>query len=105
MPYKSIDRAKLESMARSWSASALKTLAGVMTCPTAKDCDRIRAAEVLLNRAWGKPTERHEVGEGQGKRLTKIVHEIVHLAPKSREEIAEAEPLLVEWHDVTKQRG
>jgi hypothetical protein len=33
------------------------------------------------------------------------VHEIVHLAPKSREEIAEAEPLLVEWHDVTKRRG
>jgi hypothetical protein len=105
MPYKSIERAKLESMARSWSPSALKTLAGVMTCPTAKDCDRIRAAEILLNRAWGKPVDRREVeGEG-GRKLTKIVHEIVHLKPRSREEIAEAEPLLVEWHDVTKRRG
>jgi hypothetical protein len=64
MPYKAIDRKKLESIARNWSMTALKTLAGIMINTSAKDCDRIRAAEIILNRGWGKPTERAEFGEG-----------------------------------------
>jgi hypothetical protein len=54
MPYKPIDRARLESLARSWTTTALKTLAGIMTNTSAKDFDRIRAAEIILNRGWGK---------------------------------------------------
>jgi hypothetical protein len=101
MPYKPIDRTRLESLARNHTASAIKVLAGVMTNTMSKDCDRIRAAEILLNRAWGKPTERIEGQETNGQRLVSITHRIVHLKPRSREEIAESEPLLVEWKDIS----
>jgi hypothetical protein len=100
MPYKPIDRARLESLARSWTITALKTLAGIMTNTSAKDRDRIRAAEVILEHGGGLgvPTSITE------RRLTSLALEVVHLAPQTREEIA-AEPLQVEWHEVKNGNG
>jgi hypothetical protein len=48
------DRAKIESYARSWTITALRTLGNIMINPGCKDCDRIRAAEILVNRGLGK---------------------------------------------------
>src|SRR6266542_3318243 len=38
-------------------------------------------------------------------RELKIVHEIVHLAPMSADEISEDEPVLIEWREVREANG
>jgi hypothetical protein len=101
MPYKPIDRARLESLARSWTTTALKTLAGIMTNTSAKDRDRIRAAEVILDHGRGMGVSAHMTE----KRITSLALEVVHLAPVTREEFADDEPLQVEWHEVKKAAG
>jgi len=52
-----------------------------------------------MDRGWGKAIEHHMLSDMQGSPLTKVVHEIVHLAPMQREE------LLVEWKDVSEGNG
>ena len=37
--------------------AALKALAKIVNNEDARDADRIRAAEVILDRGWGKPTQ------------------------------------------------
>jgi hypothetical protein len=90
----------IESLARSFSESAVRTLAGIMTEPECSAKDRIRAAEILLDRGWGKAVEHHVLADVQGSTLTKVVREIVHLEPMSREQLEETD-LLVEWKDVS----
>jgi hypothetical protein len=101
MSSKPIDRHRIESLARNHSLTALKTLAGIMTNTSAKDRDRIRAAEAILEHGGGlvAPAGMSE------RRLTSLALEVVHLAPQAREEIAAAEPLQVEWHEVKKAAG
>ncbi len=77
----------LESACRSHTATAISVLHGIMTNTEASHSDRIRAATVILDRGWGKATEHHVLADLEGKRLTKIVHEIVHLDPRPREMI------------------
>jgi hypothetical protein len=98
--HKAIERHKVESLARNWSLTALKTLGGIMSNPNSKDCDRIRAAEIVRDWAWGRSGFEAR-SEG---RLRQISLEVVHLAPKPREEI-EQEPLIVEWKDITQTNG
>jgi hypothetical protein len=90
--HKAIERHKVESLARNWSVSALRTLGGIMTNPNSKDCDRIRAAEILRDWAWGKSAPPSELAEH--RRLTYIVHEVVHVS------MPREEPLAVEFHEV-----
>src|SRR6266540_1814086 len=80
----------IESLARSYTKTAIKTLAGA----------RIAAAAILLDRGWGKAKEMHEHGDPDSNPIKKIVHEIVHLAPMSADEISEDEPVLIEWREV-----
>jgi len=49
--------ADIRSLARSYSESAIKTLAGIMGSENCSDRDRITAANILLERGWGKPTQ------------------------------------------------
>ena len=44
-------------LARDHSDDALLTLIGIMMDKKAKDVDRIRASEIIVNRAWGLPTQ------------------------------------------------
>jgi hypothetical protein len=44
-----------DSLARSYTESAIATLAEIMTDPWAKDADRIKAADSILDRGHGKP--------------------------------------------------
>lgn len=43
------------------SPEALKTLKKILTDPAAKDSDRIRAAEIILDRAYGKPAQAVDI--------------------------------------------
>jgi len=49
--------ADIRSLARSYSESAIKTLVGIMGSENCSDRDRITAANILLERGWGKPTQ------------------------------------------------
>jgi len=46
--------ADIRSMARSHTATAIKTLVGIMTCTEATPAARLAAANSILDRGWGK---------------------------------------------------
>jgi hypothetical protein len=94
----------IESLARAWTESSINTLAGLMTQPSVPPKDRIRCAEILLDRGWGKAIEHHMFGDGRETVLTKVVREIVHLDSVPREELEETD-LLVEWKDMTDENA
>lgn len=48
---------EIRSLARSHTESALKVLAGIMNEPEAPHAARVSAANSLLDRGWGKPTQ------------------------------------------------
>ena len=76
----------IESLARSYTGTAVKTLAGIMTEPNCPPMARIAAAKVLLDRGWGKPKEMHHSEVDDNKTLLKVVNEIVHVH-ETREQI------------------
>lgn len=49
-------------MARAHTESALNVLAGVMNSTDAPPAARVSAAQALLDRGWGKPTQTIEHG-------------------------------------------
>lgn len=49
--------ALVTSLAREYTQSAIHTLASIMTNRFMKGSTRVRAAEVLLDRAWGRPKQ------------------------------------------------
>ena len=53
----------IRSLARRHTKTAINVLAGIMSEPTAPKAVRIRAAEVLLNRGWGMPTQSLDLGD------------------------------------------
>src|SRR5215510_6294750 len=79
-------RADIESLARSYTDTAIKTLAGIMMEQTSPPMARIVAAKVLLDRGWGKPKEMHHSEVDDNKTLLKVVNEIVHVY-ETREQI------------------
>jgi hypothetical protein len=89
----------IESLARAHTESAINTLAGIMNQPSVPPKDRVRCAEILLDRGWGKATEHHTIGDAKETILTRVVREIVHLDPQPRDQ------LLVEYQDVTEGNG
>ncbi len=49
--------ADIRSLARIHTESALRTLAHIMNQPDAPEAARVAAANSLLDRGWGKPTQ------------------------------------------------
>ena len=80
------NRGHIESLARSYTETAIKTLAGIMMEQTSPPMARIVAAKVLLDRGWGKPKEMRHSEVGDNKTLLKVVNEIVHVY-ETREQI------------------
>src|SRR5262249_4163951 len=76
----------IESLARSYTDTAIKTLAGIMIEQSCPPMARIMAAKVLLDRGWGKPKEMHHNEVDDNKPLLKVVNEIVHVY-ETREQI------------------
>jgi hypothetical protein len=80
------NRGHIASLARSYTDTAIKTLAGIMMEQTSPPMARIVAAKVLLDRGWGKPKEMHHTEVDDNKPLIKVVNEIVHVH-ETREQI------------------
>ena len=80
------NRGHIESLARSYTDTAIKTLAGIMMEPNCPPMARVAAAKVLLDRGWGKPKEMHHSEVDDNKPLLKVVNEIVHVY-ETREQI------------------
>jgi hypothetical protein len=80
------NRGHIASLARSYTDTAIKTLAGIMMEQTSPPMARIAAAKVLLDRGWGKCAQTHHVDVNDGGTVLKVVNEIVHVY-ESREEI------------------
>ena len=55
----------VRELARQHTQSAIETLAAIMQDDSKKDAARVAAAEALLDRAWGKPTQPVDHG-GEG---------------------------------------
>jgi hypothetical protein len=60
----------------------------------------MQAIKELADRLDGRPAQMLEHSGPDSNPLTKIVHEFVHLAPRSPDELAAAEDEPVEWRDV-----
>ena len=76
----------IESLARSYTDTAIKTLAGIMMEQTSPPMARIVAAKVLLDRGWCKASETHHIDVNGETSLLKVVNEIVHVH-ETREQI------------------
>lgn len=50
----------IKELARQHTQNALQTLIEIATNPKAKDTARVQAANAILDRAWGKPTQYTE---------------------------------------------
>lgn len=64
-------QADIRSLARSHTETAIKTLAGIMSQTSAPAAARVTAAEALLNRGWGKPTQPLGADEALSKLILK----------------------------------
>lgn len=53
---------EIRSLARGHTESALKTLAAIMRQPKSPAAARVAAAQALLDRGWGKPSQPLEHG-------------------------------------------
>jgi HEAT repeat protein len=51
----------IRSLARSYTESAIKVLAGIMQQPDSQPSARVAAAQALLDRGWGKPHQTSDV--------------------------------------------
>src|SRR5262249_41715684 len=80
------NRGHIASLARSYTDTAIKTLAGIMMEQTSPPMARIAAAKVLLDRGWGQCSETHHIDVNGETSLLKDVNEIVHVY-ETREEI------------------
>jgi len=98
-------RARLESLARDQTEAAINTIISIMKEVTVPAGVRLKAAELLLNRGWGKPKETHVVEDTEGRPLMRIVREIVHVA-ETQEMIDEEEnDLVVDYRELKTVNG
>ena len=68
---------EIRSLARAYTVSAIKTLHGIMTQDKAPAAARVAAAQALLDRGWGKPTQ-HIGGDAENPlAITEVRHIIV----------------------------
>lgn len=61
---KALTPSEVKSIARGYTQTALQTLAGIMTNEDVPAAARVTAAEAILSRGWGKPTQPIS-GEGE----------------------------------------
>ena len=76
----------IESLARSYTHTAIRTLAGIMMEPNCPPMARVAAAKAILDRGWGKCSETHRINLEGETTLLKVVNEIVHVH-ETREQI------------------
>lgn len=57
--------AEIRSLARSYTEAAINCLVGVMSKENAPESARVAAANSLLDRGWGKPSQPIENADGE----------------------------------------
>lgn len=68
----------IRSLARGHTETALRTLAAVMNSEEAPAAARVQAANSLLDRGWGKPSQPVENGDGAFEIIHRIERHIVN---------------------------
>jgi hypothetical protein len=69
---------EIRSLARSHTRTAIRVLAGIMSCKDATAAARVAAANAILDRGWGKPTQAIENGDEPFELIDRIERVIVH---------------------------
>lgn len=57
---------EIRSFARQHTEAALNTLVDIMSNENSKDAARVAAAQAILDRGWGKPSQSMEVSGPEG---------------------------------------
>jgi len=88
----------LARLARTFTEEAIKTVAEVMRDPEASHRDRIAAADLLLNRGWGRAPQAIDVNVTQhGQELSTLTRDVLlQLAAGQRPDL----PVLIDGHCV-----
>ncbi len=73
--------AEIRSLARAHTETAINALVGIMNQKKAPPAARVSAANALLDRGWGKPTQPHT--DDEGGPMTLIIR---HIDPTKRPE-------------------
>jgi hypothetical protein len=89
------NRGHIASLARLYTDTAIKTLAG-MREPNCPPMARVAAAKVLLDRGWGKPKEMHHSEVDDNKPLPALADENSASALVLTEEFAQHAPVAKE---------
>lgn len=66
---------EIKSLARAHTERAIQALAGIMDNPNSPPAARVTAAEALLSRGWGKPSQAI-VGGDEDDNPVKVLHKI-----------------------------
>ena len=74
---------EIKSLARKHTETALKTLAGIMEQSSAPAAARVAAAQALLDRGWGKPTQTIAGDEENPLKLVHKIERTIVSAPNS----------------------
>lgn len=65
------DTKNVRELARQHTESAIETLFGIMTDKSKREAARVAAAEILLDRGWGRPTQPVDHG---GEAFSLVLH-------------------------------
>ena len=84
--------ADLRSLARGHTDLCIKVLAGIVSQEALPPAARVSAADILLDRGWGKPPQAHTGEDGGDIRIS--IRQIIDSAEES-------EPLLIE-HETSR---
>ena len=57
--------ADLRSLCRAYTDTTVRIVAGIAQSEDSKHADRLRAAEMLWERGWGRPAQPHTGADGE----------------------------------------
>lgn len=67
---------EIRSLARQHTERALQVLVGIATNDQSNDSARVAAANSLLDRGWGKPTQPVD-GDGEGGPVKMLIERVI----------------------------
>ena len=83
----------IRSLCRAYTGEAIRHLAAIMRQREYSPAARVQAANILLDRGWGKPAQAHTGQDGED------IHVVIRQIIDSAEEF---EPLLIEHETQTR---
>jgi len=71
-------RKDIQKIARTYTQSAVKTLVGIMQQPKSPPAARVQAAQIILDRGWGKAPQSITGENGSGPVRIEVTRVIVN---------------------------